>query len=48
MNAYLPEQMQLNGIINADTEIQKQKGLLTGRYQLELSPATLLFQGKEV
>ena len=48
MNAYLPEQMQLNGVINADTEIQKQKGLLTGRYQLELSPATLLFQGKEV
>ncbi len=48
MNAYLPEQMQLNGVINADTEIQKQKGLLTGRYQLELSPATLLYQGKEV
>ena len=48
MKAYLPEQMQLTGTLNADTEIQKQKGLLTGRYQLELSPATLLFQGKEV
>ena len=48
MKAYLPEQMQLNGTLNADTEIQKQKGLFTGRYQLELSPATLLFQGKEV
>ena len=48
MKAYLPEQMQLNGTLNADTEIQKQKGLFTGRYQLELSPATLLLQGKEV
>ena len=48
MKAYLPEQIQLNGIINADTKIQKQKRLLTGRYQLELSPATLLFQGKAV
>ena len=47
MKAYLPEHMQLNGTLNADTEIQKQKGLFTGRYQLELSPATLLFQGKE-
>ena len=48
MKAYLPEQMQLNGTLNADTEIQKQKSLLTGRYQLELSPSTLLFQDKEV
>ncbi len=48
MNAYLPEQMRLNGTLNADTEIQKQKDLFTGRYQLELSPATLLFQGKKV
>ncbi|MDD1643072.1 MAG: hypothetical protein LUQ29_07385, partial [Methylococcaceae bacterium] len=48
MRAYLPEQMQLHGMINADTEIQKQKGLLTGRYQLDMSPATLLFQEKEV
>ena len=48
MKPYLPEQMQLTGMINADTEIQQQKGLLTGRYQLELSPARLLFQGKEI
>ena len=48
MKAYLPEQIQLNGTLNTNTEIQKQKGLFTGRYQLELSPATLLFKGKEV
>ena len=48
MKAYLPEQMQLNGTLHADTEIQKQKGLFNGRYQLALSPSTLLFQGKEV
>ena len=48
MQAYLPEQMQLTGTLNAESEIQKQKGLLTGRYQLELSPATLLLQGRKV
>jgi len=48
MKAYLPEHIQLNGTLNAESEIQKQKGLLTGRYQLELSPATLLFQSKEI
>ena len=48
MKAYFPEHMQLDGTLNADTEIQKQKGLFTGRYQLELSPARLLFKGKEV
>ena len=47
MKSYLPEQMQLNGTLNADTEIQRQKNLFTGRYQLDLSPATLLFRGKE-
>ena len=48
MQHYLPEQMQLYGTLNADTEIQKQKKLLTGRYRLELSPTTLLFHGKEI
>jgi translocation and assembly module TamB len=48
IKAYLPEQMQLNGTLNANTEIQKQKGLLTGHYQLELSPTLFLLQGKEV
>jgi autotransporter translocation and assembly factor TamB len=48
MKTYLPEQMQLAATLNADTEIQKQKGLFTGRYQLEMSPATLLLQGKKV
>jgi autotransporter translocation and assembly factor TamB len=48
MKAYLPEQMQLNGIINADTQIQQQKGLFSGRYQVALSPATLSLQEKQV
>ncbi|MDD5463033.1 MAG: translocation/assembly module TamB domain-containing protein [Methylococcales bacterium] len=48
LKAYMPEQMQLNGLLNTDTEMQKRKGLFTGRYQLELSPSTLLFQGKKV
>lgn len=48
MKAYFPEQIQLNGTLNANTEIQKQKGLLMGDYQLELSSSLLLFQGKEL
>ncbi len=47
MKVYMPEQMQLKGTLNADMEIQRQKSLFTGRYRLELSPATLLFKGKE-
>ncbi len=48
MTAYLPEPVQLNGTLNADTQIQRQKNVLTGRYQLELSPATLLVQEKAI
>ncbi|MFZ2171477.1 MAG: hypothetical protein WAW61_17785, partial [Methylococcaceae bacterium] len=48
LKPYMPEHMLLTGLINADTEIQRQKSLFTGRYRLELSPATLLLKGKEV
>jgi len=48
MTAYLPEPVQLNGTLNADVQIQQQKNVLTGRYQLELSPATLLVQEKAI
>lgn len=48
INSYLPEQTQLEGIINADGELQKQRGFLAGGYQLELSPSSFLFKGKEV
>jgi len=48
MTAYLPEPVQLNGTLTADTQIQRQKNLLTGRYQFELSPATLLVKEKAV
>jgi translocation and assembly module TamB len=48
INSYLPEQTQLEGIINADAELQKQRGLLAGGYQLELSPSSFLFKGKDV
>jgi len=39
LQAYAPEGMQVIGIINADADIQQQKGLLTGNYRLDL-PAT--------
>ncbi|MFZ2170982.1 MAG: translocation/assembly module TamB domain-containing protein, partial [Methylococcaceae bacterium] len=48
LKPYMPEHMLLTGLINADTQIQRQKSLFTGRYQLELSPAILLLKGKEV
>ena len=48
MSAYLPESIQLNGTLNADAQLQRQKNVLTGRYQLELSPATLLVQEKAI
>ncbi|MEI6335401.1 MAG: translocation/assembly module TamB domain-containing protein [Methylococcaceae bacterium] len=48
MTAYLPEPVQLNGTLNADAQLQRQKNVLTGRYQFELSPATLLVQEKAI
>ncbi|MFI3156262.1 MAG: translocation/assembly module TamB domain-containing protein [Methylococcaceae bacterium] len=34
MQAYLPEQMQVKGVINADADIQQQKGRLNGNFGL--------------
>ena len=48
INSYLPEQTQLDGIINADAELQKQRGLLAGGYKLELLPSSFLVKGKDV
>lgn len=39
LQAYAPEKMLINGVINADANIQQQKGLLSGSYRLDL-PAT--------
>ncbi|MFU8788125.1 MAG: translocation/assembly module TamB domain-containing protein [Methylobacter sp.] len=42
LQAYLPEQMALSGLINADAELQQQKGLLTGAYRLAMPANTKL------
>ncbi len=34
IKVYLPENMQVNGVINADADIQQQKGLLNGNFGL--------------
>ncbi|MDO9424365.1 MAG: translocation/assembly module TamB domain-containing protein [Methylobacter sp.] len=39
IQAYLPEQLKLTGLINADADIQQQKSLLSGNYRLTM-PAT--------
>lgn len=36
LQGYLPEQMKLQGIINADADIQQQKGALSGSYRLTM------------
>ena len=36
LQAYLPAQWQLKGLINADTVLQQRKGLLAGNYHLEM------------
>ncbi len=44
MKAYLPEQMDLAGIVNGDANIQQQKGVFAGHYQFNMPPSTLLLQ----
>ncbi|MDP1666554.1 MAG: translocation/assembly module TamB domain-containing protein [Methylobacter sp.] len=36
MQVYLPESMQLKGIINADAELRQQQGLLSGNFRLTM------------
>ncbi|MDP3876000.1 MAG: translocation/assembly module TamB domain-containing protein [Methylobacter sp.] len=48
LQAYLPEQMTLSGLLNADAELQQQKGLLTGTYRLTMpAHAKLLLQTQQ-
>ncbi|WP_340122079.1 translocation/assembly module TamB domain-containing protein [Methylobacter svalbardensis] len=47
MQAYLPEQMKITGLINADAYIQQQKGLLSGNYQLTMPAMTVTLKTKE-
>lgn len=36
LQAYLPAQWQLKGLVNADTELQQRKGVLAGNFRLEM------------
>ncbi len=48
LQAYLPEKMTLSGLLNADAELQQQKGLLTGTYRLTMpAHAKLLLQTQQ-
>jgi autotransporter translocation and assembly factor TamB len=45
MQAYLPKQMKLTGMINAEAELYRQKGLLGGDYRLDMpAHAKMLLQ----
>ncbi|MDO9169119.1 MAG: translocation/assembly module TamB domain-containing protein [Methylobacter sp.] len=47
MQAYLPEQLKLTSLINADADIQQQKGLLSGTYQLTMPATTIILKTEE-
>ncbi|MFA6164526.1 MAG: translocation/assembly module TamB domain-containing protein [Methylobacter sp.] len=47
MQAYLPEQMTIKGLINADADIQQQKGLLNGTYRLNMPYADITLKSRE-
>ncbi|WP_432745676.1 translocation/assembly module TamB domain-containing protein [Methylobacter sp. G7] len=47
MQAYLPEQMKITGLINADADMQQQKGLLIGNYRLTMPPTTVALKAEE-
>ncbi|MGZ8221837.1 MAG: translocation/assembly module TamB domain-containing protein [Methylobacter sp.] len=48
MQAYLPEQTKLKGIINADADMQRQKGLLNGNFRVAMpANAKILFQTQQ-
>jgi len=48
MQAYLPEQTKLKGIINADADMQREKGSLTGNFRLAMpANAKILFQTQQ-
>jgi autotransporter translocation and assembly factor TamB len=45
--AYLPEQMTVLSLINADVDIKRQKNLLNGHYRLDTTPAQIFISTKE-
>ena len=48
LQAYLPEQMTLTGLINADADLQQQKGLQSGNFRLAMpANAKLLVQTQQ-
>jgi len=48
MQAYLPEQTKLKGVINADADMQREKGTLNGNFRLAMpANAKILFQTQQ-
>ena len=48
LQTYLTEQVTLSGIINADAQLARRKGVLAGRYNLQIPAGTkVLLQAKE-
>lgn len=48
MQAYLPERMKLQGIINAEADLHQQKGLMSGTYRLAMpANAKMLLQTQQ-
>lgn len=47
-NAYLPKGTQLAGEVDAHADVRQIKGVLAGRYQVDISAPTLSLQNKEL
>ncbi|WAK01070.1 translocation/assembly module TamB domain-containing protein [Methylobacter sp. YRD-M1] len=48
LQTYLTEQVTLSGILNADAQLARRKGVLAGRYSLQMpAGARVLLQGRE-
>ncbi|OQW68489.1 MAG: hypothetical protein BVN35_19820 [Proteobacteria bacterium ST_bin11] len=46
LKSFFPAEVALTGTLNADTELNQQQGLLNGRFQVGMSPATLSLDDK--
>jgi translocation and assembly module TamB len=47
MQAYLPEQTKLNGMINADADMLREKGSLNGTFRVAMPDAKILFRTQQ-
>jgi translocation and assembly module TamB len=48
MQPYLPQQVKLDGVVNADAELQMKNRLLAGQYSLNMPATKIIFQTKDV